>query len=93
MKYPSIGEFNTLKVKFEKHESEHSSLKKLVKEIEKRLKDLNIQGGGGGGADQESIDRLLDELNKLREEFEAHRDHANTNIDDLNLKMPTKADK
>lgn len=46
----------------------------------------------GGGADQDN-GSLLDQLNKLRAEFERHRLEANQNLNDLNETMPTKADK
>lgn len=39
------------------------------------------------------VDRLVEELSKLRAEFEAHRDQANKNLNELNHLMPTKADK
>ena len=39
------------------------------------------------------MNRLAEELNKLRAEFEAHRDLANRNLNELNQTMPTKADK
>jgi len=39
------------------------------------------------------LDKCIDELNSLRAEFEAHRDDANRNLDQLNAEMPTKADK
>jgi len=39
------------------------------------------------------LDRCIEELNKLRAEFEAHRDEANRNLDQLNNEMPNKADK
>ena len=47
--FPSIGEFNALKIRVEKLETALSSLKKVVSEIEKKLKDINV--GSGGGAD------------------------------------------
>lgn len=50
-------------------------------------------GGASGGADQAQIDAIIDELKKLRAEFEAHRDQAVANLNDLNTTMPTKADK
>jgi len=90
MRFPSMGDFNALKIRVEKLEAALSSLKKVVSDLEKRLKESN---GGGGGCDQDTIDRLELELSNLRAEFEAHRDHANANIDELNNLMPTKADK
>ena len=60
--------------------------------LNKKIKGL---GGGhnSGGADQDQVNRLAEELNKLRAEFEAHRDLANRNLNELNQTMPTKADK
>ena len=39
------------------------------------------------------VDRLIDELQKLRREFEEHRDQANQHINNINNILPTKADK
>jgi len=47
--FPSIGEFNALKIRVEKLETALSSLKKVVSELEKKLREVNV--GGGGGAD------------------------------------------
>ena len=90
MRYPSIGEFNALKIRVDKLEQALSSLKKVVSDLEKKLRDVNV---GGGGCDTDTLDRIELELSNLRAEFEAHRDHANSNIDELNHLMPTKADK
>ena len=49
--------------------------------------------GGGGGADQDMVDKCVDEINTLRAEFEQHRDMANASLDKLNQEMPNKADK
>lgn len=90
MAFPSIDEFHALRARVDKLENALSALKKVYGELEKKLKALSLPGGG---ADQEAVDRLLAELNKLRAEFEEHRDHANRSIDQLNHEMPTKADK
>ena len=76
MSFPSLDDFMRLKERVDKLESQVASLKKIFGDLEKKIKNLNV-GSGGGGADQELVDRLYDELNKLRAEFEAHRDSAN----------------
>jgi hypothetical protein len=67
----------------------------LTAELEKKLK--NSKGGAGGGpgtgTDQAVVDKCIEELNNLRAEFEAHRDYANQNLNQLNAEMPNKADK
>ena len=35
---------------------------------------MKVSTGGGEGADQDMLDKCVDELNKLRAEFELHRD-------------------
>jgi hypothetical protein len=65
---------------------------KIIDGINKKLKNASF-GSGNGGADQEQVERLMEDLSKLREEFEAHRDGANRNLNELNQTMPTKADK
>ena len=69
-------------------------LKKQIDTI--LLKMKGMQPGpraGSGGADQGQVDAIIDELKKLRAEFEAHRDQVLPNLNDLNTTMPTKADK
>lgn len=51
------------------------NLNRTLAELQKKVK-----GGMGGGADQGMVDRLIDELQKLRQEFEEHRDQANGHI-------------
>ena len=60
--------------------------------MDKRIKGIKVTGGGGG-VGQDVIDSLTDELKKLRDEFEAHRDITNNNLSNLNNEMPNKADK
>lgn len=57
------------------------------------MKGMKSGGGSGTGADQGQVDAIIDELKKLRAEFEAHRDQVLPNLNDLNTTMPTKADK
>lgn len=71
-----------------------NNVKKQIESILKQLKGgLRSQNNSGPNVDQESLDRCLDELQKLRQEFEAHRDYAADNLRELNNAMPTKADK
>jgi len=39
------------------------------------------------------VDKCIDEIKKLRAEFEAHRDQANNNLREINDTLPNKADK
>jgi uncharacterized coiled-coil DUF342 family protein len=90
MQFPTVEEVNLLRNRVDKLENQLIALKKVYGDLEKKLKGMRT---GGGGADQELVERALDELAKLRAEFEAHRDQANNNLDRLNQEMPTKADK
>ena len=54
---------------------------------------MRASGGSQQGFDQDIIDSLVDDLKKLREEFEAHKDLTNNSIGVLNNEMPNKADK
>lgn len=45
------------------------------------------------GANQDQVDRLTDDLARLRTEFEQHREFSTKNINDLNIEMPHKADR
>ena len=89
MEFPSKEDFNLLRGRVDTLENQVAGLRKAVGDIEKKLKSLR----SGGGADQGLLDKCIDELNTLRAEFEAHRDEANRNLDQLNAEMPTKADK
>jgi hypothetical protein len=61
-------------------------------EMDKRIKGMKVMGGDGG-VSQDVIDSLMGEIRKLRDEFEAHRDISNNNLNNLNNEMPNKADK
>jgi hypothetical protein len=39
------------------------------------------------------VDKCFEEINKLRADFEAHKEFSIQNINNLNYLMPTKADK
>ena len=65
-------------------------MKKAYGDLEKLIEKLKT---GTGGANQDEVNRLNDELARLREEFEQHRDFANENIENLNQEMPHKAEK
>lgn len=67
MFFPSMDEFNTLKNRVEKIENSNQALKKAYGDLETQLKRLKIPDGG---ANQDQVDRLTDELARLRAEFE-----------------------
>jgi len=90
MQFPSIEDFNLLRGRVDSLENALAGLRKALGDMEKKMRGLRA---GGGGADQGLLDKCIDELNSLRAEFEAHRDDANRNLDQLNAEMPTKADK
>ena len=89
MQFPSIEDFNLLRGRVDSLENQLATLRKALGDLEKKVKGVR----GGGGADQGLVDKCIEELNTLRAEFEAHRDEANRNLDQLNAEMPTKADK
>ena len=70
-------------------------LKKRLDLLEVKVRGLTPQKEGGGpiGADPAELIALKNELDNLRKEFYQHRDWATRNINDLNVTMPTKADK
>lgn len=90
MFFPSMDEFNTLKNRVEKIENSNQALKKAYGDLEKEIKKLKIPDSG---ANQDQVDRLQDELARLRAEFEQHKEWATQNIENLNHEMPHKADK
>ena len=65
----------------------------MLGELDKRIRSLRAGGGSQQGFNQDIIDNLLDDLKKLREEFEAHRDLTNNTLGQLTNEMPNKADK
>lgn len=89
---PSRGEFDTLKQRVDALENKIANIMKIMDGINKKLKGVQ-SGSAAGGADQELVDRLSEDLERLREEFEAYRDQSQRNLGDLNQQMPTKADK
>ena len=95
LKVPTLDQFNELKGKHDHLEGVVASLKKILGELAERVKNLRSGGGGegAGGADQEQLDKCMEDLENLRKEFEQHRDQATRNLDQLNNEMPLKADK
>lgn len=68
-----------------------------VKELKKQLDGLDSRfkqmKQGKGGADPGALADLQSLYDSLREEFEKFKDYTNRNLQDLNITMPTKADK
>lgn len=87
---PTVEDFSLLRNRVDKLENGLANLRKQLEDLLKKMKNMNA---GGGGADADMLARTIDELNKLRAEFEAHRDHANAHIENINNILPTKADK
>lgn len=75
MLYPSMDDFNALKGRVEKLENAVAALKKAYGDLDKAMAKLRMPQDTG--ANQEQVDKLMDELSRLRTEFEQHRDHAN----------------
>lgn len=90
MVYPSLEDFAALKQRMEKVESAAAALKKSYGDLEQQMKKLKQPESG---ANQDQVDRLTDDLARLRTEFEQHREFSTKNINDLNLEMPHKADR
>ena len=86
-----MDEFNALKIRVDKNEHSNQALKKAYGDLEKEIKKLKIPDGSG--ANQDQVDRLSDELARLRAEFDQHKEWSTQNIENLNHEMPHKADK
>ena len=82
-----------LRSRVDKLENAFSSLRKTIAEIEKRIKTIAIggSGGGSGGASQELIEHLLEELRKLRVEFDDVKYSYDGRLEALEKEMPLKA--
>ena len=93
MNFPSLDDFKALKQRVDKLESSNAALKKAFGDLQKEINELKKLKSPESGANQEQVDRLEDELAKLRAEFEQHRDYAQKHIMDLVNQMPHKADK
>ena len=71
--------------------SDHDKDIKMLK-----VKVRNMNGGApnqGANNNNNASGDYNDDLARLREEFEKHRDFAEQNINNLNQEMPHKADK
>jgi hypothetical protein len=66
-----------------------ASLRKAVGELDKRMRNMKP----GGGADEGVLNKCVEELQRLRAEFESHRENTNRNLDHVNNELPHKADK
>lgn len=65
-------------------ENQINNLRKVIAELEKRIKNMKIGG-------DTNLQPLIEEMSKLRSEFEQHRDQANAHFEFLNQEMPLKA--
>lgn len=68
MVYPSMDEFNSLKQRVDKLENQVAALKKAYGDLDKAL--AKLRAPTDSGANQEQVDRLIDDLSRLRTEFE-----------------------
>ena len=66
-------------------------LKKMVNTLQNKINGLKIEGGGG--VDPDLLAGLQADIDNLRREFEEHKNLALNNLNELNVTMPTKADK
>lgn len=76
----------------DKLENALSALRKTIADIEKRIKTMVIGGSGGsGGASSELMENILEELRKLRVEFDDVKYSYDVRLDALEKEMPLKA--
>lgn len=70
-------------------------LENLIQGMHKKLQDMEkkLKGVGGGGADQDLVDKLADELARLRADFEKHAGATDNRLMTIENILPTKADK
>lgn len=89
LKCPSENDFNLMKGRMEACEKSDSLMKKTLTEHEKKIKNLK-SAGGGGGADAGLIEEFQMEMDKLRQEFEEHRDLSNKELTSHNVQLLNK---
>lgn len=81
-----------LRSRVDKLENALSALRKTIADIEKRIKTMVIGGSGGsGGASSELMENILEELRKLRVEFDDVKYSYDVRLDALEKEMPLKA--
>ena len=90
-KFASNDELNLLKQRVEVLEKAMVDLKKMVNTLQNKINGLKIEGGGG--VDPDLLAGLQADIDNLRREFEEHKNLALNNLNELNVTMPTKADK
>ena len=84
----SQEDFDLLKGRVDKLENMIQGMHKKLQDMEKKLK-----GVGGGGADQDMVDRLADELARLRSDFENYSGSTDNRLMNIENILPIKADK
>lgn len=68
-------------------------LKKMINAMRAAQGQPALTNNDIGGGNDENLEQLTNDLDSLRKEFEDHRAKANSNLMELNMLMPTKADK
>ena len=86
----NLDEFNLLRSRVDAIENQLASLRKAFGDLAKKLRGMKT---GGGGADQGMVDQLMEELEKLRKDFEDNKATHNQRLNNLEDEMPLKADK
>jgi hypothetical protein len=72
-------------------ENGNNALKRHMSGLEKQLSNKNLSTASATNHETSLI--TSDDIDRLRMEFEQHRDYANQNIENLVKEMPHKADK
>jgi flagellar biosynthesis chaperone FliJ len=90
-KFATQDEHNILKQRVDNLEKMMKDLRQLLKNLEDRFSNMKPSSGAGFGSDE--LENLQNQLDNLRKEFNQFRDQATRNLQDLNITMPTKADK
>lgn len=92
MEYPSVDSFKMMRTRHEALEVQFENIKKIQAEHSKRLGHAKSKLTTPKGEKEQAIGDVED-LERFRAEFYAHREQVFRNLDEINQMIPEKVDR
>ena len=90
MKYVDVKQIDLLKGRIDGVDTNIFGLRKTVTDLDKKMKQAKAQNRGDS-CDQTIVDKIIQEVEALRNEFEEYREDASAKISYFEEEFPLKA--